>query len=60
MDAPKFKLKWFVKGRRSNGTSWQSSVRFDTQEAAEKEMKWYEDNCTDTGEMNVWREKVPA
>jgi hypothetical protein len=50
---------WFVRGRRSNGTRWESGNRYPTKEQAEAEMKWWADNSTDTGEMNVWREVFP-
>jgi hypothetical protein len=50
---------WFVRDRRSNGTRWESDQRHQTKRQAEDEMKWWEQNATDTGEMNVWREIYP-
>lgn len=62
-DAPRRSMErlvlWFVRGRRSNGTRWESGHRYPTKEQAEAEMKWWADNATDTGEMNVWREVFP-
>jgi hypothetical protein len=53
-------VRWFVRGRRSNGTRWESGHRYPTKEQAESEMAWWAANATDTGEMNVWREIFPA
>jgi len=47
------KVLWFVRGRRSNGTRWESKNKYPTKEQAEMEMKWWENNATDAGEMSI-------